>query len=772
MKFFLSAGLALIYLGPAATGLAQTKEAAKDIAVRLAPWIQQEVADKKIPALSIALVDDQTLLWAKTFGERDDPMGKPATGPLYRVGSVSKPFTALLLMMLLEQGLIDLDDPISKHLSDFRPKNSTDKAITIRQMLCHRSGLVRESPVGSYFDDTEPPLAKTVASLNQTALIYAPEAKTSYSNAAFCVLGRIVEVVGKKEFADFAQSRLLEPVGMSSSSFAPTKDLKKLLPPAVMWTYHGKFFPAPTWDLGMPPAGSLYSTVQDQARFMNWLFAGGKTDQGQLLKKDTLEKMWKVQFPDGDGKAGFGLGFFVSEFEGKKRIGHGGAVYGFATELAFLPEEKLGVIVCSARDVSNGLTRRIADAALRQLLAARAGKELPTLETTKKLTLAEARQFAGRYAGKKQHLDLLAYGPHLYLLPGSGGIRQELRWQGKDLIVDDPMAFGPKVEIRGDLLVINKDEYRRQPDKQPAACPKQYLEYLGEYGPDHNILYLLERDGKLCTLIEWEFLYPLKEIGKDEFQFPDFGLYHGDKLRFQRDAAGKVQQVEAASVLFRKRPLRGLNIELVRPIEQLLKAARLAKPPEEKNPLGMKPDLVDLAKLDADWKFDIRYAGKDNFLGTPVYPAARAFMQRPAAEALQRVHQQLTKEGYGLLMHDAYRPWHVTKVFFDATPPKFHLFVADPMQGSRHNRGCAVDLTLFDRATGQPVDMVGAYDEFSERSYPEYLGGTSLQRWRRDLLRRAMEAEGFNVFEAEWWHFDYRDWRRYPILNVEFDQVK
>jgi D-alanyl-D-alanine dipeptidase len=183
------------------------------------------------------------------------------------------------------------------------------------------------------------------------------------------------------------------------------------------------------------------------------------------------------------------------------------------------------------------------------------------------------------------------------------------------------------------------------------------------------------------------------------------------------------------------------------------------------------PDLVELTTLDPTIQLDIRYASADNFLGTPVYTQARAFLQRPAAEAVVRAHHELGKEGYGLLIHDGYRPWSVTKIFWDATPPKFHLFVADPAAGSRHNRGCAVDLTLYDRATGAAVPMVGGYDEFSDRAYPDYLGGTARQRWHRDLLRRAMERQGFTVYEAEWWHFDYRDWKKYPISNLSFEQM-
>ena len=147
-------------------------------------------------------------------------------------------------------------------------------------------------------------------------------------------------------------------------------------------------------------------------------------------------------------------------------------------------------------------------------------------------------------------------------------------------------------------------------------------------------------------------------------------------------------------------------------------------------------------------------------------------MQRPAAESVVRANRKLHQQGYGLLIHDAYRPWYVTKVFWDATPQDKKIFVADPAQGSRHNRGCAVDLTLYDLKTGKPVAMVSTYDETTDRAYPDYPGGTSLQRWHRKLLRDAMESEGFTVYEAEWWHFDYKDWKHYPIGNATFENLE
>ena len=212
------------------------------------------------------------------------------------------------------------------------------------------------------------------------------------------------------------------------------------------------------------------------------------------------------------------------------------------------------------------------------------------------------------------------------------------------------------------------------------------------------------------------------------------------------------------------------RIQPVRPVAELRAAALAARPPAEAGNFR-KSDLVDLATLDPRIKLDIRYATTDNFLSTPVYSSARAFLQRPAAEALLRAHRELQKQGYGLLIFDAYRPWYVTRMFWDATPPDKHEFVANPAEGSRHNRGCAVDLSLYDLKTGREIEMTGVYDEMSKRSYPDYTGGTAEQRAHRDLLRHAMEKQGFTVYESEWWHFDFRGWQEYALQNVPFEQI-
>ncbi len=740
-------------------------------------FIAHEMADKELPALSIALVDDQQIVWAKGFGFADPKAKVHATSEtVYRVGSVSKLFTDIAIMQLVEQGKLDLDAPAPRYLLDFRPRNSFGKPVTLRQLMSHRSGLVREPPVGNYFETTEPSLARTIASLNDTELVYAPESRIKYSNAAIAAVGYALERIQRQPFAKYLKRATLDPLGLAHSSFEPEPKVIKNLATAYMWTVDGRVFEAPTFQMGIAPSGSMYAPVTDLARFMSVLFAGGRGPKGQVLKPSTLEQMWTPQFAKPGQKTGYGIGFNLGEMEGRRLVGHGGAIYGFATTLSALPDDKLGAVVVTTKDSANAVTDHIAGVALKAMLAARQGKPVPQPEITSPVDPDVARRIAGRYMNGDKGVDLIESGGKLSLLNIKGGFPARLRSIGDALIVDDRLARGEKILARDDALIIGGETFKRVSVGQPQPPPAGWEGLIGEYGWDHDILYIFEKEGKLWALIEWFEFDPLEQVSENVFKFPNRGLYDGEQLIFTRDARGRATQVVAANVTFKRRqvgPEEGapqLRIAPVRPVKELLREALGAQPPKEDGEFR-KSELVELTKLDPTIKLDIRYASTNNFLGAVFYSEPRAFLQRPAAEALLRAHRKLKESGYGLLVHDGYRPWYVTKVFWDATPDDKKLFVADPSQGSRHNRGSAVDLNLYDLKTGKPVEMVGTYDETTDRAYPDYPGGTSLQRWLRKLLRDAMESEGFTVFEAEWWHFDYKDWRQYPIGNAPFDKL-
>jgi D-alanyl-D-alanine dipeptidase len=560
---------------------------------------------------------------------------------------------------------------------------------------------------------------------------------------------------------------------MKNSAFTPTRAIQKNLAKAYMWTYDKRRFVAPSFQLGMAPAGSMYAPVTDLARFMSVLFNGGKNASHQILRPETLEQMWQPQFADSGARSGFGIGFAVSDFHGYRRIGHGGAIYGFASELAALSDAKLGAVVITTLDCANHVVTRIADQALALMLAQRHQQPLPAFSAPDTIRPEVARRWAGRYATSESRFELIERDGKLYLALNE--FLFHLKSLGDTLIVDDRLAYGARIIPAGSKLRFGNELFSRQSEPKLSPIPRWWEGLVGEYGWDHNTLFVLERDGQLHALIEWFFNYPLQEISPDTFLFPNYGLYHGERLIFSRDSTGRAGQVEAASGVFKRRAV-GLaagetfHLQPLKPAGELRQIAAAAQPPQE-NGEFLRSELTELRGLDSSIRYDIRYATTNNFMNTVFYDEQKAFLQRPAAEALVRAHRKLQQRGFGLLIHDAYRPWYVTKMFWDATPADKKIFVADPAQGSRHNRGCAIDLTIFDLKTGQPIDMVSGYDEFSDRANPDYPGGTSAQRWHRDLLRRTMEEEGFRVYEWEWWHFDFKDWRRYPISNLTFDQI-
>ena len=308
----------------------------------------------------------------------------------------------------------------------------------------------------------------------------------------------------------------------------------------------------------------------------------------------------------------------------------------------------------------------------------------------------------------------------------------------------------------------------------PPAPPPALAAAVGVYAMPGDTLVLLEEGGRLLLLGADSAQRPLRMVG--DTLLVAGGSADGAPIVLARDARGGIA---ALSGLGRGRMPRlavaaddsgTFRIVPQRPVAELRAEALAATPPAQPDSL-LAPDLVELVTLDPSIRLDVRYASTNNFMGARFYDEARVFLQRPAAEALARASARLRPLGYGLLVFDGYRPWYVTRMFWDATPEHQRMFVADPASGSRHNRGAAVDLGLYDLATGRVVVMPSGYDEFSPRAAARWPGGTARERAHRDLLRRAMEAEGFTVYDPEWWHFDHASWRRWPVLNLTFDRI-
>lgn len=182
--------------------------------------------------------------------------------------------------------------------------------------------------------------------------------------------------------------------------------------------------------------------------------------------------------------------------------------------------------------------------------------------------------------------------------------------------------------------------------------------------------------------------------------------------------------------------------------------------------------LVELVKLDPSIKLDMRYATANNFTGRVLYSEARAFLTAAAAQALVQASAAAKADGFGLNIYDAYRPWRVTKQLWDATPngPKKN-YVANPKRGSKHNRGCAVDLTLYNLKTGKLVEMPTEFDDFSEKAHRDYAGASAEAAANRTRLQTYLELQGFIGLSNEWWHFDFTGWENYPVMDVPFNQI-
>jgi CubicO group peptidase (beta-lactamase class C family)/D-alanyl-D-alanine dipeptidase len=763
------------------------------VAAALETRILREIDDKHLRAVTIALVDDQQIVWAQGFGIADPADSTPATArTIQRIGSVSKLFTDIGIMQLVEKGELDLDAPITTYLPGFDPVNPYDRPITMRELMSHRSGLMREPPVGNYFDPTGSTLAAMVASLNGRDIVYEPGTHTKYSNAGIGVVGYVLEHTQNQAFAQYLEHSVLDRMGLENSAFEPLPRFDSLRARGVMWTPDGREFEAPTFELGMIPAGSMYASVLDLGRFMSVLFAGGRGPDGPVISTATLDTMWTPQYAAPGQTNGYGLGFALSQLDGHRRVSHGGAIYGFATELSALPDDRVGAVVVVTLDVANTVSSRIAEDALRLMLAARSGAPLPSIRTPVPVDTTRIASLVGRYALLRNTdsstirrdsvrggegvawIDLVRRGDQLMYVDDG---RYALRAFGDTLVVDDRRAYGVRiVQLDSGRILVGADTMVRVAAAKPRPPAERFTGLIGEYGRDHDVLYIHEKGGRLWALIEWFFDYPLDEIGRDVYRFPTRGLYDGEDLVFTRGPNGRATQVVAAGVLFPRREVgteAGVTFRITPqlPVDSLRRLALAASPPPETGNF-LATELVELRTLDPSIRYDIRYASTNNFMGEQFYTEPHAFMQRPAAEAVARASRALRPYGYGLLIHDAYRPWYVTKMFWDATPDSLREFVADPASGSRHNRGAAVDLTMYDLATGKPVPMVSGYDEFSPRAYPDYPGGSALEQWHRELLRRTMEAEGFNVYEWEWWHFDFHDWRRYRIGNTTFENLR
>ena len=514
------------------------------IGPKLESVVREEMREWTIGGIAVALVDDQQIIYAAGFGEakRDS---------LFRVGSISKLFNAVAVMQQVEAGKLDLDAPLPADVSPINPFPGEPK-VTLRHLLSHRSGLVREGSVGGYMDGSGPGLAATIASVPASVLVTRPGEKTRYSNLAPSVAGRLVERANGMSFEDYQRARILNPLGMTNSAWTRAHLNKKKMIVSHMRVADGRGGferqEAPLFDLGTIPAGNLFSTVDDLARFASALIAGGSG----VLKTETLEQMWKPQFTE--EKSGFGLAFMIGKFREHRTVGHNGAVFGHSTSFIVLPEKKIAVIVLGNEDIVNGRIRRISNFALAEMLEAKFGETSPPAAAP--FTPQDLRIFAGDYESQSYWARLEVRDGKLIgnmsTQPTKFTPTGELKFIADSHLEDaTPVTFtrGTNGTISG--FVLGGQRFQRVPTN-PTPLPREWRAVLGSYGPKFIPVVITERHGHLYAMTENMVDYRLTPLNRNVCALPP-GMYLDEQVVFLTDKRGRVNEINFANMNFKRR---------------------------------------------------------------------------------------------------------------------------------------------------------------------------------------------------------------------------
>jgi D-alanyl-D-alanine dipeptidase len=493
--------------------------------------IAYEVADKVIPSISYVLFDRRDVLALRHVGGALDEAAR------FRIGSISKTFAAIAAMQLVASGKLDLEAPVDDHVPGIAPH------VTLGKLLSHRSGLTREAGIGHYLDDSAAPLAQTVDSLRH-ARFKAPVdgSAHAYSNAGFALVGAAVEAAGGRPYAEQLADAVLRPLGLDETAIMLTPEVRAHLAAARVWTLE-EDRPAPLFDLGSAPAGNLTATLGDLARYGQALLQGGEP----LLPPPVLERMWAPAGPAPDPARGYGLGFSIDTLDGRRLVGHGGAVYGYASTLQLLPGSGLGIAMIATLDFTNELVGRLARYALRLALAQRnVGRWPRPPRRLMRPTTAAAAELTGTYCDPSgARIELRAARGGLHLI--EDGLALEIRPVGETAYVLDGRIHGEGTAHPDPDLVFPAPGRLRWRGRDWTSAleplgnepPPAIAPYLGRYAPVFAPTELIWSNGRLVCLIEY-FCPHVCEPSSDTMFVMHGSLYEAERLELGvTDALGR-----------------------------------------------------------------------------------------------------------------------------------------------------------------------------------------------------------------------------------------
>jgi CubicO group peptidase (beta-lactamase class C family) len=533
----------------------------------LTQLIQYEMKKHDVTGLSIALVDDQQIVWAQGFGYADKTNNIAATPEtVYRVGSISKLFTDTAVMQLAQEGKLDIDKPLQTYLPQFSIKTRFPNAgpITPRTIMTHHSGLPGNLAKGMWAENPEP-FTNVVSAIKDEYVAYPPNFVWSYSNLGLTLLGHMVQQITREDFAFRLDQSVLRPLGMVHSSFSARPEA-----PGIAKAYRNgtQAVEPPLRDV---PAGGLNSSVLDLSRFVAMVFANGQSNGHQILKPETLAEMLRPQNRDVALDQGFrvGLGWMLSGLGGIniENAGpvahHGGATLLHRSQLITLPDHKLGVVVLSNSASGGSVVNDVATEALKLALEAKTGIQQPkrqTLETSASPLSKEDRQaYAGYYttafgfakitsSGDRLRAEIL--GKRFDLVPRGGG---QVGLQYK-LLGIFPVKIEQLAEIglsranvsgREILLAHTRNQNLLVGEKiAPVPVSEKWMKRIGDYeivnGEGDALVPMLKkislryRDGFLImklSMPEGSAMVPIAPISDTEAIFLGLGRGLGETIR-------------------------------------------------------------------------------------------------------------------------------------------------------------------------------------------------------------------------------------------------
>jgi D-alanyl-D-alanine carboxypeptidase len=384
------------------TALGQEPEGFKDAIGLLDAWTANRVASRGQPSVSVCVVLGDRLVWARGYGFADLDKKIPATPQtLYRLGSITKSFTAVAILQLRDAGKLQLDDPLGRHLKEVHiQQHSTGTPdVTMRELLTHTSGLQREVPGSVWTDGEFPSEAAMGLSLKES---YEPDTQWKYSNLGFALLGRVVAVEAGQPWDAYVQVHILTPLGMLKTRPIPRTDEPGLAIGYTRTAPGATFVRADSFPSGpIDPAGAIASNVDDLAKYLAFHIAEGSSIESPVLSARALREMHRPQWLLPDWQSAYGFGLLVRRVDGSVRVGHGGAVPGYRANIQFVPVLKLGVVVLTNSD--EGDPASYSDYAL-QLLTPLIAKSLT--RPSQKLS-EESKHYEGTYRSKDYQISLV-----------------------------------------------------------------------------------------------------------------------------------------------------------------------------------------------------------------------------------------------------------------------------------------------------------------------------------------------------------------------------